>query len=269
MLTLRNKSSHVGLRIRLLIVTTGVWLLGCCGLPTSHSVNCEMGGVNEIPAIGESRLSINLAQRGDRDGEAGSSMLSLGSVGYRWNPRDEADWKKALPFELLGPGSTSARVVDASGKVLIGSTDKRSLYELGVSPGLKRLVVSLGDGLSKVLEPESGLEIDLPATPPGRNMVGFSAWNWVSDDVLLSTSGVQALDEAGKPVSCCEGHNLEATHLYAFRISTRTLFPVRNPESLGSPLFTINRVSHDGFVELVTSETHSDAGNRSSWFRIK
>lgn len=187
---------------------------------------------------------------------------------YKWNPKKEAEHKKSLPFELLGEGGETERVIDAAGNVLISSTAEHGVYGLDVSPGKKRFVVSLGDGKSRVFEPQSGLVIDLPSSPEPPNMVGFSGWRWLSEDLLITTSGVLALDDAGKPLSCCEGHNLSSTQMFAFRVSTRALSPVSKLESNKASVFRINRVSSEGYVEIVTDGTHLAPGRSVGWYRF-
>ena len=187
---------------------------------------------------------------------------------YKWNPKQEAEHKKALPFKLLGGGTESERVVDASGKVLISSTAEHGVYGLDVSPNKTRFVVSLGDGKSRIIEPQSSLVIDLPSSPAAPNMVGFSSWRWLSDDLLVTTSGVLALDEAGKPLGCCEDHNLSSTQMFAFRVSTRALSPASKPESVKASVFRINRVSSDGHIELVMDGTHLAPGRSVGWYRV-
>lgn len=187
---------------------------------------------------------------------------------YKWNPKQEAEHKKALPFKLLGGGTESARVVDADGKVLFASTATMGIYGLDVSPNKKRFVVWLGDGKSRVFEPHSGFVLDLPASPGQPNRVGFGGWRWLSDDLLVDTSGVLALDEAGKPLGGCEGHNLSSTQMFAFRVSTRALSLVRKPESVKASVFRINRVSSDGYIELVMDGTHLAPGRSVGWYRV-
>lgn len=187
---------------------------------------------------------------------------------YNWNPKQEAEHKKSLPFKLLGGGTESARIVDSAGNVLISRTPGHGIYGLDVSPGKKRFVVLLGDGKSRVFEPQSGLVIDLPSSPASPNMVGFGGWRWLSDDLLITISGVLALDEAGKPLSCCEGHNLSSTQMFAYRVSTRALSPVNQPESIKASVFRINRVSSDGHVEVVMDGTHLAPGRSVGWYRV-
>lgn len=188
--------------------------------------------------------------------------------GYKWNPKQEAEHKRALPFKLLGVGTESARVVDDSGKILIASTKTQGVYGLDVSPNKKRFVVALGDGKSRVVDSQSGLVIDLPASPGVQNMVGFSSWRWLSDDLLITTSGTQAMDGTGKPLNCCEGHNLSSTQMFAFRISTHALSPVSKPESVSASVFEINRVSSDGRIEIITDETHLAPSKAVGWYQV-
>lgn len=234
----------------------------------------ERSGDEPEPVLSQSSSALDALrparQFTERPLDEGPSLQGLfsGVNSYKWNPKQEAEHRKALPFKLLGGGTESARVVDADGNVLFASTAEHGVGGLDVSPSKKRFVVLLGDGKSRVFEPESGLVIDLPSSPAAPNTVGFGSWRWLSDDLLITTSGVLALDEAGKPVSCCEGHNLSSTQMFAFRVSTRALSPVSKPESVKASVFRINRVSSDGHVEIVMDGTHLAPGRSVGWYRV-
>ena len=203
--------------------------------------------------------------------KAGQKPLRVGFVmapDYRWDVKREIERQESLPFQLLGLGSGAARVVDSFGKELIGSTAVQEVFALDVGPNGSRFVVSLGGGKGQLYDSKTGKVIQLPASPGDPRMFGFGDWKWISDDVILSTFGLQALDAQGKPVTSCLGNNVAATQLYAFRVSTGVLAAVNKPAFIAATVFSVNRVSHDGYVEFTADGNQLSPGRKVAWARV-
>lgn len=77
-----------------------------------------------------------------------------------------------------------------------------------------------------------------------------------------------ALDEMGKPITGTEEPLLERSQIYAYRVSTRAIVPVTKPEAIKSDLFRINRVSSDGYLEIISEGPPVAQASAVRWFRI-
>lgn len=199
------------------------------------------------------------------DGQKPLSIEFTFAPEYVWDDKREIASEESRPFQLIGLGSGSARVVNSAGKVLIGSSQTQEVVDLHVSPDGSRFVVSLGDGRAQVYDSRKGKMIDLPASPDDPRLLGFGAWKWISNDALLTTSGMEALDAQGNPVKCCLGHNVSASILYAFRISDESLIAVEKPAFISSPVFSLDRVSSDGRLEFIANGNHLSPEARIGW----
>jgi hypothetical protein len=188
-----------------------------------------------------------------------------------YKPKQDSHYDTQLgPYRIVGRGG-DARILNIKGESIATSPANNTFFNLAVSPNKNQIAASMGDGESRIIDLQKGSFFDLSAVPPGINRLGFSPWSWITDDLLVATSGIQALDSSGKPVSCCGGHNEERTLLYSYTVSDRQLLPVEIPPGTLGSVFSINRIGESGEIELVPTQTHLSSGSepRSVWFKME
>lgn len=171
------------------------------------------------------------------------------------------------PFEFRG-GSGTGRVVDQKGNVILESNKDFGIFGVSVGPDKQHVLVEGGDAKNFVLNPATGLKIQLPVYPPGPNMLGMGSWRWIGETKLLGESGVQAFNAKGAPMNCCEGHNVAQTKLYVYDVNTQKLAELTMPSKVTQPVVNVVDVSSDGHVHLVHEVPHVGTQQDLGWFKI-
>jgi hypothetical protein len=108
----------------------------------------------------------------------------------------------------------------------------------------------------------------LPKQPPEEGAKGFETWEWIDDNTLLAEYHVQAKGPDGKSVSCCQGHGIAETRLYAYNLKSNALVRVALPKQLEGTPFSIGRIADDGSLEVATPSNHLTDGKRIGWFDL-
>lgn len=171
------------------------------------------------------------------------------------------------PFEFRG-GAGTGRVIDSQGNVLLESSEDIGIFGAVVSPDKKKVLVKGGDATNLVLEPSTGRKIMLPSHPPGANMLGLGDWHWIGPNEIFGSSGVQAFNDKGEPVNCCEGHNVAQTKFYTFDLITERLSEVVMPSAVTQPVVNAVEVMSDGHIHLLHEEPHENVEQDLGWFKI-
>jgi len=188
--------------------------------------------------------------------------------GYQMEPDSNYDTQKG-PFRIIGSGGGMAKIIDnATKQVVARSTETETFFNLAASPGKTKIVAFTGDGASRVFDTQSQTVIDIPAVPPGGGRLGFKPWVWLSEDVLLSISGVRDLGANGQAISSSEEPVISKSELYAFSLQQRVLTRIELPQEGSPQVFEIGQVSKTGFMELLPKESHVSAPTKSVWFKV-
>ena len=119
-----------------------------------------------------------------------------------------------------------------------------------------------------MIDPETKQCVVLPKQPPGEGAKGFETWEWIDNNTLLAEYHVPANGPGGKPVSCCQGHGIAETGLYAFNLKSNALVRVDLPKQLEGTAFSIGRIAEDGSIEVATLSNHLTDGRRLGWFDL-
>lgn len=171
------------------------------------------------------------------------------------------------PYEFRGQG-TSGKVVDQQGKVLMESGEGIGIFDVVVGPDKHLILVKAGDAVNFILNPSTGLNIQLPVYPLGKNMLGFD-WHWLGETKLLGLSGVKLLNAKGDPVSSCEGNNVAQTKIYVYDITSQKLTEVDLSSSIKHSVVTVVEVINDGHLHLIYENPHGKENKDLGWFKIE
>jgi hypothetical protein len=156
--------------------------------------------------------------------------------------------------------------MDREGKVLMESGKEMGIFGLAVGPDGEHVLVKGGDGKNVILTPSTGDKLQLPAYPPGDNMLCIGDWYWISSNTLLGQSGVQALDKNGKPLMT--DNNVAETRLYVYDLTAKQLTEVAMPAKLTQALVSVMEVSPDGHVHLALDAPPVGTDSDLGWFNI-
>jgi len=198
--------------------------------------------------------------------DANLSIVEMNEIKYEIDYNALAHSRENPPFEMRG-GSGSGKVVDRKGNVLMESGKEIAILGVEVGPDKNHILVEGGDAVNFVLNPATGLKLQLPLTPPGANMLGFG-WRWIGNTKLLGDSGVQVIKSNGASVNCCEGHNVVQTKLYVYDVATQKLAEVATPSKVTQPVVNVVDVSSNGHVHLVHDVPHVGKQQDLGWFKI-
>lgn len=194
-------------------------------------------------------------------------QVTMTAVEYKIDPFALNREREDPPFEFRG-GAGTGRVIDRQGNVLLESGEDIGIFGAVVSPDKKKVFVKGGDATNLVLEPSTGRKIMLPSTPPGANMLGLGDWHWIGPNEIFGSSGVQAFNDKGEPVNCCEGHNVAQTKFYTFNLLTEKLSEVIMPSTVTQPVVNAVEVMSDGHIHLLHEEPHEGVAQDLGWFKI-
>ena len=168
-----------------------------------------------------------------------------------------------------------SRYVGASSRVKITNSDGLVLYQASPENPFVRVVsmdggdkigISRGDHSFRVIDIKTAKFIDLPVKPNLNKVVGFGYWDWVNSNLLIGVSGIEK--EPDQTLACCDEHTVLRSLLYVYDISKEKMRAVNLPPEIEEKVFTVNQVTTDGFIELVSSSGHEDDGQPLGWFKI-
>jgi hypothetical protein len=170
-------------------------------------------------------------------------------------------------FVWYKPTSRGA-IKNSKGEIIFQATDIMPCVSLRSRPGISQIVIISANRNSFVIDPETKQRVALPKQPPEEGAKGFETWEWIDNNTLLAEYHVQAKGPDGKSVSCCQGHGIAETRLYAYNLKSNALVRVALPKQLEGAAFSIGRIAGDGSFEVATSSSHLTDGKRVGWFNL-
>ena len=165
-------------------------------------------------------------------------------------------------------GGGRMKITNTKGVVLYQASDENPALRVTSIEGGNKIGISRGDGRFRIIDTESEEFIDLPSKPPLSNAVGFGSWEWITPDLLIGTSGIEADKDPDPTLRCCDQHTVSRSLLYFYDIPQQELKLVHLPSELNGKVFSISHVTTDGFIELLSSSGHEDDGQPLGWFKI-
>jgi hypothetical protein len=164
--------------------------------------------------------------------------------------------------------SSNCAIKNSKGDILFQATDEIPFSSLRSKAGVPFIVVVSGNRNAFVIDIVTKEIVKLPTAPPEIGMKGFETWKLIDEKTLLGLYYVPTLKPDGKPVGCCEGHNIAETKLYAYNLKSKSMGEVVLPKSLRGTVFSIGRIANDGSVEIVGATTHLGEGGDIGWFNL-
>lgn len=175
-------------------------------------------------------------------------------------PRPEYVW-------YTHPSSRGA-INNPKGEVIFQATDELPFVSMRSRADVSQVVVISTNRNTFVIDPETKQRVALPKQPPEEGAKGFETWEWIDNNTLLAEYHVQAKGPDGKSVSCCQGHGISETRLYAYILKSNVLVRVALPKQLEGTAFSIGRIAGDGSLEVATPSNHLTDGKRVGWFDL-
>jgi hypothetical protein len=175
-------------------------------------------------------------------------------------PRPEYVW-------YTQPTSKGA-IKNSKGEIIFQATDELPFVSMRSRANVSQIVIVSGNRNAFVIDPETKQRVALPKQPPEEGAKGFETWEWIDDNTLLAEYHVQAKGPDGKSVSCCQGHGIAETRLYAYNLKSNALVRVALPKQLEGTPFSIGRIADDGSLEVATPSNHLTDGKRIGWFDL-
>ena len=176
-------------------------------------------------------------------------------------PPKEAQKIEYPKFRAGGSGTRGA-IRDQKGNLIWRATKENPVYSISVSPNDQRIVAGAGDGNAYIITNEGEKISDLPQFPPGNDMLGLGNWIWLDNNRLLGESGVQNFDENGKPIGCCQGHNMSESRFYVYDLRTSKMEEMQLPENLQGKVVTVGKVLKTGELQL------GHEGDGFGWYQV-
>lgn len=214
-------------------------------LPASDS---PVSAVKSQPSVAAAEVVLVPRKVSDDPGEITSA------------PRPEYVW-------YTQPTSKGA-VKNSKGEIIFQATDELPFVSMRSRVNVSQIVVVSGNRNAFVIDPETKQRVSLPKQPPEEGAKGFETWEWIDNNTLLAEYHVQAKGPDGKSVSCCQGHGIAETRLYAYNLKSNALVRVALPKQLEGTAFSIGRIANDGSLEVATSSNHLTDGKRVGWFDL-
>lgn len=177
-------------------------------------------------------------------------------------PESEILAKIEYPKYRFAGSGTRGAIRDAEGMVIWRASEENPVYSVAISSNYERLVVGAGDGNAYVITNGGKKLSDLPQLPPGKDMLGLGNWKWLDNRRLLGESGVQKFDEKGRPVGCCQGHNVSESRFYVYDLQTGELEEMRLPEALRGKVVNISKVLKSGEMLM------GHEGEEFEWYEV-
>jgi|GEM_PF-5787783 len=175
-------------------------------------------------------------------------------------PRPEYVW-------YTQPTSKGA-IKNSKGEIIFQATDELPFVSMRSRANVSKIVIIAGNGNAFVIDPETKQRVALPKQPPEAGAKGFETWELIDNNTLLGEYHVQAKGPDGKSVSCCQGHGIAETRLYAYNLKSNALVRVALPKQLEGTAFSIGRIAGDGSFEVATSSNHLIDGKHVGWFNL-
>lgn len=178
---------------------------------------------------------------------------------------EDPDGPKGVVYPAFKTGGTIGgrlTVRNQSGKLIYRGTEELPVFSIEISPNEELIWVEAGDGNSYILNLNGEKIVDLPQFPPGKYMLGLGAWVWLDNNRLLGESGVQNFDDNGKPIDCCQGHNISESHFYVYDLQTNKMEEMQLPEDLRGKVVTIGKVLKTGEFQL------GNDGDGFDWYQV-
>jgi hypothetical protein len=198
--------------------------------------------------------------------DAPSEVALIAKVG-RIKPEDQ-ETTPHPDFVWYTSPTSNGTIKDSKGGILFQATDEMPFSSLRSKTGVPFIVVVSGNRNAFVIDMVTKEQVKLPTTPPGIGMKGFETWKLIDDKTLLGLYYVPTLKPDGKPVGCCEGHNIAETKLYAYNLKSKSMAEVVLPKALKGTAFSVGRIANDGSVEIVGATTHLGGGGDIGWFNL-
>lgn len=164
------------------------------------------------------------------------------------------------------PTSTGA-IKNSKGEIIFQASNELPFISMRSRANVSKIVIISGNRNAFVIDPETKQQITLPKQPPLEGAKGFDTWEWLDNNTLLAEYSVPR-EENGNSVSCCQGHEIAETRLYAYDLKSNTLIEVALPKQLKNTVFSIGRIATDSSVEISLKSNHLDEGKLVGWFNI-
>jgi len=175
-------------------------------------------------------------------------------------PRPEYVW-------YTQPTSKGA-IKNSKGEIIFQATDELPFVSMRSRASVSQVVIVSGNRNAFVIDPETKQRIALPKQPHEEGAKGFETWEWIDNNTLVAEYHVPAKGPDGKSVSCCQGHGIAETRLYAYNLTSNALVRVALPEQLDGTAFSIGRIADDGSFEVATRSNHLTDGKPLGRFNL-
>jgi hypothetical protein len=164
--------------------------------------------------------------------------------------------------------TSGGAIKNSKGEIIFQATGKMPFVSMRSRVGISQIVIVSANRNAFVIDPETKQRVALPKQPPEEGAKGFETWEWIDDNTLLAEYHVQAKGPDGKSVSCCQGHGIAETRLYAYNLKSNALVRVALAKQLEGTPFSIGRIADDGSLEVATPSNHLTDGKRIGWFDL-
>lgn len=159
-------------------------------------------------------------------------------------------------------------IKNSKGEIIFQATDEMPIVAICSRANISQIVIESANRNAFVIDPETKQRVALPKQPPEEGAKGFETWEWIDNNTLLAEYLVMAKGPDGKSVSCCQGHGIAETRLYAYNLKSNALVRVALPKQLEGTAFSIGRIAGDGSLEVATLSNHLTDGKRVGWFDL-
>jgi len=167
------------------------------------------------------------------------------------------------PFMLSGATGGRFVIRNRDGDVIRRGNEEDWVFSILPSPNEQLIVVGAGDGNFYVINSTGEKVIDLPQRPAGKNMLGMSSWHWLTNELLLGTSGLQKFDTNGNLISCCGGDNISESRMYVYDMNTNKMKQVQLPALISGKVLRIHKILNSGAIQVA----HED--DEPLWIMLK
>ena len=151
---------------------------------------------------------------------------------------------------------------DQVGTLIHRGTKESPVYSISISPNEQLMWVNGGDVKSYIMNTKGEEVVNFPIVPPGQDVLMFGNWVWLDNNRLLGESGVQNFDENGKPIGCCQGHNMSESRFYVYDLRTNKMEEMQLPENLQGKVVTVGKVLKTGELQL------GHEGDGFGWYQV-
>lgn len=196
-------------------------------------------------------------------------LYELVKTTSNFDPITDAKKQESLPFRMFGSGGIG-KIVDNNGKIIAQSDANNGIFGCKISPDQKRIVIYRGDADFDLIEPSTGEKSRLPQQPEGDNVLGFSSWNWTSNETLVGISGKTIPFSDDQVGTDREEPIISRSIIYVYDLKTRTTSEVALPFGLRSKTVSISAVDDAGNVQLRPEGREESFTDQSlGWFELR